>query len=85
MLFKIAPIAMNSKYFFSFTLLHQFQHLLRRIGDVGARAEDGGDAGFGEEIIVLRGDYAAADDENIAAPGVRSQTSSSITALSWTV
>src|SRR5262245_3717606 len=45
------------------------QHLAGGGRDVGARTEDGGDAGGAEHVVVLRGDHPAADHHHVAAPG----------------
>ena len=47
-------------------LLHQQLHNhFRRIGYRGAGAEDGGNAGFVKEVIVLRGDDTTGGDHDI--------------------
>ena len=47
-------------------LLHQELHYhLSRIGDRCTGAEDGGDTGFVEEVVVLRGDDTTGSDEDI--------------------
>src|SRR5215471_2144429 len=47
-------------------LLDQREDLGGGFGDVGAGAVDRADAGYFEEIVVLRRDDAAADDQNVA-------------------
>ena len=47
-------------------LLHkELHHNLGRIGDGGSGAEDGGDAGFIQEVIVLCGDDTTCGDHDI--------------------
>src|SRR6185312_16849146 len=47
-------------------LADQPQYFGGGLGDFGAGAVDRGDPGLFQEIVVLRGDDAAADDENVA-------------------
>ena len=48
------------------SFLHQKLHYhFGGVGNRGARAEDGGNAGFVEEVIVLRGDDTTGGDHDI--------------------
>ena len=46
----------------SLFLHKQLHYHFRRIGNRGTRAEDGGDTGFVEEVVVLRGDDTTGSD-----------------------
>ena len=50
------------------SFLHKKLHYdFRRIGDRGAGAEDGGDAGFVEEVIILCGDDTTCGDHDVGS------------------